>query len=248
MINNPFSLEGKTIFITGASSGIGESISIETSKMGANVIINGRDKERLNNTFTQLSGNCNKQIVANLAEVDSIDFLADNLPNIDGIVLCAGMIKTLPAKNIVDSAILEIFQTNLFSSIQLIRRLLKQKKINKGGSIVLISSISTINAKAGNALYSATKGALNSYGKVLALELASQRIRVNSIQPGFIKSRILDGGAITHEQMEENIKRYPLGVGKPSDIAFACIYLLSDAAEWVTGSIFTIDGGVTLKS
>jgi NAD(P)-dependent dehydrogenase (short-subunit alcohol dehydrogenase family) len=247
MINNPFSLEGKTVFITGASSGIGESISIETSKMDANVIINGRDKDRLNQTFKQLNGNYNKQIVADLAKVDNIDNLAENLPNLDGLVLCAGMIKTLPAKSIVDSAILEIFQINLFSSIQLIRRLLKQKKINRGASIVLISSISTINAKAGNALYSATKGALNSYGKVLALELAAQRIRVNSIQPGFIKSRILDNGAITAEQIEENIKNYPLGVGTPSDIAFACIYLLSDSAKWVTGSVFTIDGGVTLK-
>jgi NAD(P)-dependent dehydrogenase (short-subunit alcohol dehydrogenase family) len=245
---NPFSLEGKTIFVTGASSGIGESIAIEISKMGSRVIINGRDTKRLNQTFIQLMGDNNKQIVADLSKIDDIDLLASSLPQLDGLIFCAGMVKTVPVKNILDTAIEEVFQTNLFSTIQLIRRLLKAKKINKGASIVLISSISTSNAKAGNALYSATKGALNSFGKVLALELANQKIKVNIIQPGFIKSRILDDGIITEDQIEENIKRYPLGAGKPTDIAYACIYLLSDAADWITGSILTIDGGITLKS
>jgi NAD(P)-dependent dehydrogenase (short-subunit alcohol dehydrogenase family) len=248
MTFNPFSLKGKKILVTGASSGIGESISIECSKMNAELIITGRNSDRLNKTYNKLSGEAHQVVITDFTNVEQIDRLVHDLPSLDGIVLCAGVVKTLPVKNITESAINEVFQTNIISSIQLIKRLLKDKKINKGASIVFISSISTSNAKIGNSLYSASKGAVNSFSKVLALELSFQKIRVNSIQPGFIKSRILEGGMITEEQIHENISKYPLGEGKPEDIAYACLYLLSDAAQWVTGSIFTIDGGVTLKN
>jgi NAD(P)-dependent dehydrogenase (short-subunit alcohol dehydrogenase family) len=248
MNNNPFSLNGKTILVTGASSGIGENIAIESANLKSQVIVTGRNVERLNKTYLALKGTNKQQVVADLSKVEDIDKLVDSMPNLDGLVLCAGIVKTLPAKNITDSAIYDIFQINVFSSIQLVRRLLKFRKINKGGSIVFISSISTTNAKAGNSLYSATKGAVNSFSKVLALELSFQRIRVNCIQPGFIKTNILEGGAVTSEQIRKNIELYPLGPGEPSDISYATIYLLSDASKWVTGSIFTIDGGVTLKS
>jgi len=242
---NPFSLENKNVIITGASSGIGESVAIETSRMGAKLIINGRNEKRLNNTFKQLSGNNHKIIVADLYKIEDINALTENLPNLDGLVLCAGIIKTIPVRNIPDSSILDIFQTNIFSSIQLIKRLLKSKKINKEASIIFISSIASTNAKIGNSLYSASKGAVNSFSKVLALELSSRKIRVNCIQPGFIKTRILDSGIITNEQIEENMKHYPLGIGKPTDIAYACIYLLSDASKWVTGTNLVVDGGYT---
>lgn len=245
---NPFSLEGKRVFVTGASSGLGVSIAVECANMGANVIITGRNSERLNETFLQLqTEKDHKQIIADLTKDEDIERIVKELPQLDGLVLNAGIIKTTPVKHITDSNIDEIFKTNITSSIKLIQKLLKAKKINKGGSIVFISSISTFNVKVGNSLYSATKGGINSFMKVLALELASQKISVNSIQPGFIKSRILDSGIITQEQLEEHFKLYPMGIGKPTDISYACVYLLSDAAEWVTGSIFTIDGGVTLR-
>lgn len=245
---NPFSLEGKRVFVTGASSGLGVSIAVECANMGANIIITGRNNERLNETFLQLqTEKDHKQIIADLTKDEDIERIVKELPQLDGLVLNAGIIKTTPVKHITDSDIDEIFKTNITSSIKLIQKLLKAKKINKGGSIVFISSISTFNVKIGNSLYSATKGGINSFMKVLALELASQKISVNSIQPGFIKSRILDSGIITQEQLEEHFKLYPMGIGKPTDISYACVYLLSDAAEWVTGSIFTIDGGVTLR-
>lgn len=245
---NPFSLEGKRVFVTGASSGLGVSIAVECANMGANVIITGRNSERLNETFLQLqTEKDHKQIIADLTKNEDIERIVKELPQLDGLVLNAGIIKTTPVKHITDSNIDEIFKTNITSSIKLIQKLLKAKKINKGGSIVFISSISTFNVKVGNSLYSATKGGINSFMKVLALELASQKISVNSIQPGFIKSRILDSGIITQEQLEEHFKLYPMGIGKPTDISYACVYLLSDAAEWVTGSVFTIDGGVTLR-
>lgn len=244
-MENPFSLIGKNILVTGASSGIGENIAIESSKMGGNLIITGRNKERLNNTFSQLHGSENRQMVADLTKLEEIDRIIEISPVLDGLVLNAGILKTIPVKNLTSSAIQEVFDTNIISSINFVQRLLKEKKVNKGASIVFISSISSFSVKKGNSLYSATKGAINSFMKVLALELAPQRITVNSIQPGFIKTQALSNSPITEEQLEEHFKMYPLGIGKPTDIAYACIYLLSDAAEWVTGSVFTIDGGVT---
>lgn len=244
---NPYSLDGKTILVTGASSGLGASIADQCSKLGATVIITGRNKERLADTFSKLSGDGHIQIVADLIDNQDIETLAQDLPVINGMALCAGITKTLPVKFVNEGAIDEIFKTNTLSSISLIQKLLKQKKIAKQGSIVFLSSISTTYADKGNSIYAASKGALNSFSRVLALEVASQGIRSNCIQPGFVPSRMLDAGIVTNEQLQEELKRYPLGFGEPTDIAYGTIYLLSDAAKWVTGAVLTIDGGVTLR-
>ena len=243
---NPFSLENKVILVTGASSGIGRGIAIDTSKMGATVYITARNGSRLNETFSQMSGKSNVIIPAELT--NEIDELVEKLPALDGIVLCAGIIKTMPVKNITDTAIEEIFKVNILSEIQLLSRLLRKKKLNKGASVVIISSVSTFNVKIGNSLYSATKGAANSFAKAMALEVSKQKMRVNCIQPGFVPSSILNHSGIEQDNfLRWYAERHPLGFGEPSDIANACIYLLSDAAKWVTGSIFTIDGGYTLQ-
>lgn len=242
-----FSLENKTIFVTGASSGLGASTAIECSKAGAKLIISGRNEERLNNTFNQLEGSNHIQLPFDLTAKENIDELVNTLPSLDGLALCAGITKTIPVKFISNESIDEIFQTNVLSSMQLIQKLLKKKKINKDASIVFISSISTAYADKGNSIYAASKGAINSFSKVLALELAPQRITVNCIQPGMVPSGMLAAGIVTEEQLMEEQKNYPLGFGKPTDIANGIIYLLSDAAKWVTGSVLTIDGGVTLR-
>lgn len=246
-MHNQYSLHGKTIFITGASSGLGACTAIECSKAGAKLYISGRNEERLNNTFNQLHGQGHVQLPLNLIIKENIDELAKTILQLDGIAFCAGITKTIPVKFISDENINDIFQTNLFSSMQLIQKLLMLKKINIGGSIVFISSISTEYADKGNSIYAASKGAINSFSKVLALELAPRRITSNCVQPGFVPSRILDSGIVTDEQLLEEKKKYPLGFGEPIDIANGIIYLLSDAAKWVTGSVLTIDGGVTLR-
>ena len=247
MSNASFSLENKTIFVTGASSGLGASAAIECSKAGAKLIISGRNKERLNNTFNKLEGQGHTLLPFDLTVPENIVELAKTLPVLDGLALCAGITKTIPVKFISNENINEIFQTNILSSMQLIQSLLKHKKINKGGSVVFISSISTAYADMGNSIYAASKGAINSFSKVLALELAAQRITSNCIQPGFVPSSMLADGLVTEEQLQEEKKKYPLGFGEPTDIANGIIYLLSDAAKWVTGSVLTIDGGVTLR-
>ena len=245
---NPFSLEGKTILVTGASSGIGRGICIDCSKMGATVHLMARNEDRLNETFSQMEGRNHIIHKADLCNTEDINALVDNLPMIDGMVLCAGIIKTMPVKNITEDSMMEIFNANIIGDIKLLSRLLKKKKLNHGGSVVFISSVSTFNVKVGNSLYSATKGAVNSFAKAAALEVAKQEIRVNCIQPGFIPSNILSKGTIDEDDfLKFYAERHPLGFGTPSDIANGCIYLLSDAARWVTGSIFTIDGGYTLQ-
>ena len=244
---NPFSLEGKTTLVTGASLGLGASIATEVSKMGANVIITARNKERLNNVYQQLSGNNNLQVIADLCEISDIDALVNSLPVLNGVVLCAGIIKTMPVKNITDDAIENVFNTNILSSIRLLSRILKAKKLAKGASVIFISSVSTFNVKVGNSLYSGSKGAVNSFAKAMALEVSKQDMRVNCIQPGFIPTGMLVPGAITDEQISTYVDKHPLGLGRPTDVSYACVYLLSEASRWITGSILTIDGGLTLR-
>ena len=243
---NPYSLNGKTVLVTGASSGIGVGIAVECSKMDANVIITGRNEERLGKTLS-LMANEGRSISCDLTKDEDIERLTAELPALDGIVFNAGIIKTVTIKHISKQNIDDVFKTDILSSIQIVQKLLKSKKINKGGSIVFISSIATSRARIGNSLYSAAKGGVNSFAKCLALELANQRSTVNCIQPGFVKSNMLVDGAISQAQIDEFLKNYPLGMGDPKDIAMACVYFLSDAAKWVTGSVLNVDGGGTLK-
>lgn len=245
---NPFSLEGKNILVTGASSGIGRGICIDTSKMGATVHLMARNEQRLAETLSQMEGEGHQMHQVDLCDKDALTELVDSLPPLDGVVLCAGIIKTMPVKNISEDALEEIFNTNIMADIRMVSRMLKKKKLNKGASVIFISSVSTFNVKVGNSLYSATKGAVNSFAKAMALEVSKQNMRVNCIQPGFVPSSILSSGAIEEDAfLKFYAERHPLGFGTPTDIANTCIYLLSDAARWVTGSIFTIDGGYTLQ-
>lgn len=244
---SPFSLENKTILITGASSGIGAAIALECSKIGAKLIITGRNEDRLNKTYLKLNGQGHVQISIDLIKQEELDYLVKGLPKLDGIVLCAGITMTKPIKFISKDNIDEVFQTNIVSSMLLIQKLIKSKKMNSGSSIVFISSVASTKAYLGNSIYSTSKGAVNSFSKVLALELAPRKIRSNCITPGIIPTEMLFNGNFSNEQLREDEKNYPLGFGKPIDVAYGCIYLLSDASKWVTGSVLTIDGGVTLK-
>jgi len=250
-MENPFSLEGKTIFITGASSGIGRATAIECSKLGAQLIITGRDETRLNETFNALFPNLNghQKLIANLSIVEEISSLVDKLPGLNGVVHCAGIVKPLPIKFANKEQIDYIFGINFNAAAILSQQLIKNKKIQRNASIVFLSSVSSsFVSYGGGALYTATKGALNGLAKGMAIDLAAQGIRVNCVCPGMIETNIMNEGAITKEQLREDEKKYPLGrYGKPEEVAYATIYLLSDASKWVTGSNLLIDGGFTLQ-
>lgn len=245
---NPFSLNRKTILVTGASSGIGRSIAIECSRSGANLIISGRNEERLKETFNSLHGSGHRQIRADLQQTNDILHLAEELSDLDGLVHAAGIVKTLPFSYISRDDFTSILETNLIAPAILSQLLVKSKKLNKEASIVFISSISgTHCAIPGNSMYSASKGGIDGLMKNMALDLAPKKIRVNSIAPGMIDTGLLKDGTIDREQLEEDMKRYPLKrYGKPEEVAWAAIYLLSDASKWVTGTQLLIDGGYTL--
>lgn len=245
---NPFSLENKTILVTGASSGIGKAIAIECAKMGAQVVITGRNEQRLQETYKQLEGAQPAYIVADLTKKEDIETLVNQIDSLNGLVNCAGLTIPKPFKFLQEEDIQEVMTVNFNTPLLLTQLLVKKKKLQKASSIIFISSISgTKVSYIGNSIYSASKGAINGICKGLALELASQQIRVNTVIPGMVETNIVSGGEVTQEQMEADKQKYPLKrYGKPEEVAYAVVYLLSDASSWVTGSNLLIDGGYTL--
>ncbi|MDB9152999.1 SDR family NAD(P)-dependent oxidoreductase [Parabacteroides distasonis] len=244
MNNNPFSLKDKTILVTGASSGIGQSVAIECSKMGANVVITGRDIERLNHCKSITSGGV---IQADITKPEQIETLLETCPELDGMVFSAGINDKVLMNRVNKQKIDKIFDTNLFGPMLITQGLLKRRKIKKSASIVYISSISTDYATISNSLYAASKGALESFMRVAALELANRSIRVNGVRPGMIETPILEAYKL-QEELDTFKRNIPLGrFGKPEEIAYACLYFLSDAAKYITGTLLTIDGGTTLR-
>lgn len=249
---NPFSLKGKTILVTGASSGLGRSIAVEASKMGASLIITARNTDHLQQTYDMLEGDNHKQLIADLSSIEDIKSLVEECPELDGCVNCAGIAKLILIQFIKKESVEDIFNINTFAPILLTSLMVKKKKIKHGASIVFISAVSGIYmSSVGESLYSATKGALHGFVKGIALDLAPKGIRVNSITPGLVPTNILNEAKKLFSEddiFEKRKKQYPLGrFGSPEDIAFGSIYLLSDASKWVTGSALLIDGGLTLN-
>ncbi len=247
---NPFSLHGKTILVTGASSGIGQETAIACSKMGARVIVTARNPERLKETFDQLDVRTDghMQLFADLTSQEDVGQMIASLPALDGAVLCAGNSTTLPLQFGSREKFDEMFDVNFFAPVELLRLMYKKKVLQKGASVVMIASIGgTHSFMPGNGVYGASKAALNSVMKYAAREYSSRKIRVNSICPGMVDTPLIHRGTITEEQLAEDAKKYPLGrYGYPEDIANGAIYLLSDASSWLTGHDLVIDGGFSI--
>ena len=170
------------------------------------------------------------------------------MPALDGVVHCAGFTIPKPFVFLSKDDVDAVMKVNFSTPVFLTQKLLKSKKINKKASIVFISSISGVYVSSvAGSLYSASKGAVNGIVKGMAIELAAKQIRVNSVNPGMIETNIFSAGIISEEQLNEDKKKYPLKrYGKPEEVAYAVIYLLSEASSWTTGSNILIDGGYTL--
>lgn len=245
---NPFSLEGKTVLVTGASSGIGQETAIQCSKMGAKVIITARNEERLKETLSQLESGGHQVILAELTNQEDVERLVGEVPALHGIVLCAGKGMTSPFPFSTRDKYDEIFDVNFFAPVELLRLLVKKKKLEKESSVVIVSSVGgNLSFNIGNGVYGASKAALNSTMKFCAKELATKKIRVNSVNPGMVNTKLIQGGTISEEQHKLDMEKYPLKrYGEPEEIAYGIIYLLSDASSWVTGHSLVIDGGLTI--
>ena len=245
---NPFSLEDKIILITGASSGIGRETAVSCSKMGATVIVTGRDKKRLQETFDNLVGINHIQILADLTTEEGVSSLISMMSHLDGVVLCAGKGLTLPLQFATREKFNDIFEINFFAPVELLRLLFKKKLLNKEASVVFVSSIGGNGSyNLGNGIYGASKSAVNSIMKYAAREFAQRKIRVNSICPGMTETPFIHRGTLTDDDFSKDMEKYPLKrYGTPSDIANGIIFLLSNASSWMTGQSLVIDGGYTL--
>jgi NAD(P)-dependent dehydrogenase (short-subunit alcohol dehydrogenase family) len=245
---NPYSLEGKTVLVTGASSGIGRATAIECSKLGAKVVITARHEERLKETLSALEGDGHQLILCEMTSDDDLTTLVETVPMLDGLVCNAGINKLVPIRQLKAEDLNHIFEVNTFSSIILLQKLMKKKKLAEDASVVYTSSISGIGAAAvGESMYIASKGALSAFVKAAALECSKKGIRVNAVCPGMVKTEMSDAYDL-NEGDNEDLKNYPLGrYANPVDIAWAIIYLLSNASSWVTGTNLVIDGGLTTR-
>lgn len=242
------SLVGKTLLVTGASSGIGRGIAICCSKAGAKVIIVGRNEDRLNLTLEQMEGEGHQKFIYDLTNIELLKTFVVQLPQFDGIVHCAGIGQRIPTKLLSEKDVDKVMDVNFKAPVLLQSMLLQQKKVKKGASIVFIASIASWSPSIGNSIYSASKGAIISFANCLSLELAPRQIRVNCISPAMVWTDLIMDDGVTEEQLREDESRYPLKrYGKPEDIANLAVYLLSDESSWMTGSNVKISGGGKLS-
>ena len=252
---NDFHLKDKRIVITGASSGIGRACAVICNKMGARVLLIGRNKEELEKTKKLLIhpelGTVLALDITHFEEVASIikTVLLEFGP-VDGMIHAAGISTTLPFRNSTPEKMNHFFQVNVAAALHLTQLLIKPGNISAaGGSIVFLTSVMSQVGESAKVLYSMTKGALLAASRSMAVELAAKKIRVNCIAPGVVDTPMTQKAYYNQsEELKERINNlHPLGLGKPDDIANACVFLLSDAGRWVTGTQLLVDGGYTAR-
>lgn len=246
---NPFSLEGKTILITGAAGGIGRATALECAQLGAKLILTDINEEGLKATLDLLERpEEHRIVVANLTLDEEIDRLVGELDKLDGLVSNAGVTKPAPVMFINRKDLERIMEINAMAPMYLTQRLLRKKKFSRNASIVFTVSVGGVYTTAvGNAMYGSSKGALQVFMKNVALETAANGIRCNSVNPGMINTGLLKPGSYSEEDRKKDMQTYPMKrYGEPREVALGIVYLLSDASSFVTGHSLIIDGGKTL--
>ncbi len=243
---DPFSLAGKRILVTGASSGIGRQTAISCAQMGAQLVLSGRHAERLAATCAELEGEGHTQIVADLTRQEDIDRVVDESGPLNGVVHAAGISKLAPFRLISRAHLDEIFSGNVYAPILLTKGLLAKKRIAAQGSILFISALASHVGPVASGVYSASKAALLGAMRTLALDVVKQGIRANCIAPGYVRTPMLEGLNQGGGSIDEHAKLTPLGLGEPEDVAYAAVFYLADASRWVTRNYFIVDGGLTV--
>ncbi|MDF2455806.1 MAG: family oxidoreductase [Cytophagaceae bacterium] len=245
----PFHLHQKTILITGASSGIGAQTAISAAQMGATVILSGRNREKLEQVKQSLAAGEHSIVTADLTKPEDRDLLIQTIAAVDGIVHSAGAVEVFPVKLMNEEELERQLLLNYKAPFLITAGLSKNRKLNKGCSIVFISSISGQHPFKGGAVYAASKASIEALSKTIALEYSTQNIRSNCISPALVKTKILDESiqSLGRDKVDHHQERYPLGFGEPEDVANAAVFLLSDASKWITGTNLILDGGFLLN-
>jgi len=243
-----FSLKGKTILITGATSGIGRACAVDFAANGARIIAVGRNQVKLDNLKAEIGENGHVFRPVNFSAFDSYKFISD-IPAVDGAFLCAGIASDgMPLKFITDDLISEIVQVNLVANILMTREMIKYRKINRGGSLVYTASISGVIGNAKSSIYATTKAGLIAFSKYAAVELAPRKCRVNAISPGVVETPMVEDFIKNEPELcALDTKKYLLGYGKTGDIVSLVRFLMSDASSWITGTNIVVDGGYSCQ-
>jgi NAD(P)-dependent dehydrogenase (short-subunit alcohol dehydrogenase family) len=246
----PFDLGGKRVLVTGASSGIGRATAILLAEMGAHVVITGRDPARLDDTLGRMAGEGHVAAPFDLHDIDGIPGFVAGLAKAGGafagLAHCAGIQVGRPIR-IADQGFMdEVLRINVESGIALARGLRQRGVAVERASLVLLSSVSALVGQASNVVYCASKGAVLAATKALAVELMRDRIRVNAVLPALVETEMMDRfrATMTEDQWAGYVARYPMGLGRPEDVANAIAFLLSDGARWINGTSLVVDGGV----
>lgn len=248
---NPFTLEGKTILVTGAGGGIGRATAITCSRMGATIVVTDINAETLAETLSLLESESERQhqmFTADLTNEEALDKMVAEMPQLDGIVCNAGISKVLPIQFLNAEDMNRIMAINAFAPMYMTQRLYKKKRINKGGSIVYTVSISGVSmVSMGGVMYAVSKNALDAFMRNAALEFAVRNIRVNSVNPSRVKTSLIQNSVYSEEEVAKDLQTYPLKrYAEPEEIANSIVFLLSDAASYITGHALIVDGGKTL--
>jgi len=241
-----FSLEGKRILVTGASSGIGRQIAITCDQMGAQLVLTGRHDERLKETFSKLTGSGHLMVVADLTQKANVEQLVAQTGIVDGVVHAAGISKLVPFRLITQEHLDDMFASNTFAPILLTKALLSKKNIAPGGSILFIASVASHVGPMASSAYASSKSALLGMVRSLGQEVAKQKIRANCIVPGYVQTPLLENLQGSGGNMECLFDLTPLGMGTPEDIANTAVFMLADASRWITRNYFIVDGGLSV--
>ena len=241
-----FSLAGKTVLVTGASSGLGRQIAISCAQRGAKLIITGRDSVRLQQTHEALAGDSHAAVIADLTDSTDRDRLVKEAEKIDGLVLCIGGQMLSPIRQLKEELMTAMFSTHFLAPVMLTQRLLQANSISPKASIIFMLSTSAHIGTRGVGPYSAMKSGLLGIIRCLALEQAKHGIRVNGISPSAVVTPIWGEDGSENDWLKQQKDRHPLGLGMPEDVANGAMYLLSDASRWVTGTTLVMDGGAVI--
>jgi NAD(P)-dependent dehydrogenase (short-subunit alcohol dehydrogenase family) len=246
---NPFSLAGKIILVTGASSGIGRETCIAVAKAGGTVVATGRDESRLDATLAMLAGTGHQRITADLTVAADRAALVSVIPSLNGIAHAAGITAQVPFRFLSENHLREIHLINYEAPVLLTQMMLKSRIISDGGSIVFVTSTAAFLGLKALTAYSASKAALTAAARVLALELAPRGIRSNCIAPAMVATPMASQAetAVSPETMNEHRRLYPLGFGKAEDVAGAVVFLLAESGRWITGTTLVLDGGYSCQ-